>query len=395
VKFTASGEVGVRARLLSVEPDSVLLRFEIHDTGIGISKEVQAGLFASFAQADSSTTRKYGGTGLGLSICKQLCGLMGGDIGVESEPGAGSVFWFTVRLLRLAQTDEPESMLADQRCAVLCVDDNASSRAAIACYLEPHVRRVDCVASAVEGVQALRAAQQRGDPYELLLVDERLAGVPGLELARAPRPELSRPPRVVLLVRAPTPQLRAEVQRGVFMAILRKPVRRAQLRAVLAQALSAVQSGAAQAIDTTNVPQPPSALPARQFGAHVLLAEDNAVNRLVAVRMLQRLGCTVEIAMTGREALEAVSRTRYDLVFMDCQMPEMDGYQATAAIRAQRAADSAHVPIIALTANALEDDRGKCHGAGMDDFLTKPVSMVDLETMLARWCGELPATVSR
>jgi two-component system sensor histidine kinase/response regulator len=379
IKFTDSGEVIVRVRTAD---DQGLLRFEVSDTGIGIAEEALAHIFNAFSQADSVTTRKYGGTGLGLAICRELATLMGGEIGVRSEVNRGSTFWFDVRLEPVADatptlTRLPRMNLAGLR--ALIVDDNASNRE----ILQQHLQSWDIEAVAVEtSAAALAALDARGARFDIGLLDDQMPGMDGIELAGLIRrddrwSEL----RLILQSTRDDHDVGPEGSR-LFTAILTKPLRRSQLFSSISRAMT-VQPGTAADAPAAG-PAPASSQPA--VGPKILLVEDNPVNREVAVGMLESLGCTIDAAENGWLAIEAMNVTTYDAVLMDCQMPIMDGLTATAEIRRrEQTSGAARVPVIALTANAMEGDRERCLAAGMDDFLSKPFAQQQLATLLRRW----------
>ena len=408
IKFTEQGEVLVRVGLeesAGAWPEgTVLIRFEVSDTGIGMTPAQCANLFQPFSQADSSTTRKYGGTGLGLAICKRLTGLMQGTIGVESAPGQGTRFWFTVQLVRQTVPAVPPPPLLGG----LTASPGADRRRP--CHQPNH----SGAASADSGHAArerggwgkalvrLRMAAETGAPFDVAILDMQMPGLDGLTVARRIKADPAMATvRLVLLTSCAFRGAAQAAQAAGFDAFLTKPVRQAHLY----DCLSLVVTGAP--------PLPGSVLPlitrhtvteakASQRG-RVLVVEDNVVNQKVAAKMVEREGYRVDIAANGREAVEAIARTSYAVVFMDCQMPEMDGYDATREIRRREAMGqkpeaytgakgaglappaSRHVPIIAMTANALQGDREKCLAAGMDDYVAKPVRREELESVLARW----------
>ncbi len=365
IKFTDAGEIVVRVR--SVGKDG-LLRFEVVDTGIGISAEAQSHIFNAFSQADSFTTRKYGGTGLGLAICRELATLMGGEIGVHSEVNHGSTFWFEVRLDPVAETTPSHTRLPRLKLIglrVLIVDDNTSNREILRQHLQSW--GVDVV-DAQTSVAALAALEADGARFDLMLIDDQMPDMDGIALAKL----VSRDPRwsglrlILLSTRDEHDGITEDT--GLFAAILTKPLRRSQIFACVTRVM-APQSGTA-----------PAAAP------RILLVEDNPVNREVAVAMLENLGCVIDTAENGRQAVEAVIARTYDAVLMDCQMPTMDGLTATGEIRLrEQTSDASRLPIIALTANAMEGDRERCLAAGMDDFLSKPFTQQQLATLLRRW----------
>jgi two-component system, sensor histidine kinase and response regulator len=382
IKFTDAGEVLVRVGAIG---DQGLLRFEVIDTGIGISAEAQTQIFNAFSQADSFTTRKYGGTGLGLAICRQLAALMGGEIGVHSEVNRGSTFWFDVRLEPVVDaaptlTRLPRMNLIGLR--ALIVDDNASNRA----ILQQHMQSWGVEVVAAETSEAALAALGAGEArFDFGLVDHEMPDIDGIQLAK----RIRRDPRWsglrLLLLSSRDDHDGCPERTQLFMATLTKPLRRSQLFSSVSRAMR-LQPGAATEAPEAGpaLAQPPSA--GRSAGPRILLVEDNPVNREVAVGMLENLGCATDAAEDGRLAIEAMTAASYDAVLMDCQMPVMDGLTATGEIRRREQMTGAvRVPVIALTANAMEGDRERCLAAGMDDFLSKPFTQQQLATLLRRW----------
>ncbi|HYE30460.1 MAG TPA: PAS domain-containing protein [Methylomirabilota bacterium] len=384
VKFTEKGEVFVRVSLESNEQARQRIRVEVKDTGIGISKAAQERLFQPFSQADSSTTRKYGGTGLGLVISRKLVTLMGGDIGISSEPGRGSTFWFTAVLEKEA-TATP-SFAADHLAGlrVLIVDDNETNRLVLKHQLNGWRMAHGAAPGAAEALQELRRAAETGSSYHLAILDMQMPEMDGLALARAIKldPKLGST-RTILLTslgdRLP-PDKMTEV--GLSASLL-KPIRQSELF----NCLATVSGGST--LPTRHVAIPAEAAPKGTRNLRVLLVEDNAVNQKVSVQQLRKLGYTADVAGNGHEAIEAWRRMHYDVILMDCQMPEMDGYEATRQIRVLEAKEGPaplrpHVYVIALTANALKGDREKCLEAGMDDYISKPVRIAELEEAINR-----------
>jgi two-component system sensor histidine kinase/response regulator len=383
IKFTDSGEVIVRVRAVGKDG---LLRFEVIDTGIGISQEAQAHVFNAFSQADSFTTRKYGGTGLGLAICRQLAGLMGGEIGVHSEVNRGSTFWFEVRLDPVADASPsltclPRLNLVGLR--VLIVDDNASNREILQQHLASWGAEVTAVQTGAAALTALHADE--GARFELALMDDQMPGTDGIQLAKLIRqdPRWSALRLILLTTRDDHDQ--GAGSPSLFAATLTTPLRRSQLFSCVSRVMT-LPPGAVLAAPLT-VPPPAAAQPGvRAVGPRILLVEDNPVNREVAVGMLESLGCAIDAAENGSKAIEAMNAAIYDAVLMDCQMPVMDGLTATAEIRRrEQTSGAARVPIVALTANAMEGDRERCLAVGMDDFLSKPFTQQQLATLLRRW----------
>ncbi len=385
VKFTDRGEIAVRVGVAAESANATTIRFEVADTGLGIPGAALSRLFHAFSQVDTSTTRKYGGTGLGLAICRQLVELMGGEIGVDSEPGRGSTFWFTIPLEHDAgQPIEPAPHADLRNLRVLIVDDNATNRT----ILEHHLSAWGMVSVSAEdgptALQRLRAAAGT-DPFQLAILDMQMPGMDGLMLAREIKADqTTAQTRLVLLTSLGKAGSNAEIQAAGIDASLVKPARPSYLYDCLATVMSidAAKSGA-DTVHEIVVPEPRPVV----SGPRLLVAEDNSVNQKVAVHLLQKLGYQADVVANGFEALEALERIHYPLVFMDCQMPELDGYAATAAIRAREGSER-HTPIIAMTAGAMVGDREQCLAAGMDDYIAKPVRVEEIATVIARW---LPA----
>jgi PAS domain S-box-containing protein len=392
VKFTHRGEVSVRVELLEHEADTHLaspsgtgqatLRFEVADTGIGIEVAKLSTLFESFSQADTSTTRRYGGTGLGLAISRQLVALMGGAIGADSEPGAGSRFHFTVSL------PAPANAVAARRTPVpvpgglkvLIVDDNATNRAIVDAYLSSAGALPTQAVGGAEALTVMHAAGREGEPFEVVVLDAQMPEMDGLDLAAAIRQAPSlRAARLVMLTS--TGEHRARARELGITTYLTKPVRRARLLAAVADEAHELEPGA-----TPAVVEPPPAPAAPAAAIRVLVAEDNEVNQLVIETMLAKRGLAVDIANDGAEALAKLAHGAYAAVFMDCQMPNLDGYEATGRIRAQERPGE-RLPVIALTAHAMAGDRERCLEAGMDDYMSKPLRPEVLDEVLERWLG--------
>lgn len=399
IKFTGHGEIVVDVSLADnpaeikdkTDAGPFRIRIAVRDTGIGISKDVLPRLFQAFSQADGSTTRKYGGTGLGLAISKQLTELMDGEIDVDSEAGQGSTFTVTLPLLAATawefnQQLEPSEL---KGLKLLIVEDNATNRDILQNYALSWGMSVDAVSSALSALDVLRKPTDIGSHYDLIIIDMKMAGMNGLELGQRIKadPELARIP-LVMLTSTLFKGEAAEAKSTGFAAYLIKPIRKHDLYRCLLSAL-ATDSGLPAIEKTVDLN------PAKSLSARILLAEDNPVNQEVAQAMLQSFGCSLEIVHNGREALQAVERNIYDLVLMDCMMPEMDGYAATAEIRLRQSTGQlAHFPIIALTANAIEGDREKCLIAGMDDYLAKPFKADSLLRLIKSWVKSPAALIA-
>ncbi|MEZ4407558.1 MAG: response regulator [Polyangiales bacterium] len=381
VKFTERGEVVVRCRLLERDASGHLLRVEVIDSGIGISPEAQERLFQSFTQADSSTTRRYGGTGLGLAISRQLVSLMGGTIGVDSEPGRGSTFWFTVRVGAAPELEVGREFVAEslKGLRMLVVDDNDTNRRLLLALAQGWGLEAHAVEDGAAALEALRAAKAKREPYDLALLDYQMPGMDGVELARRVQADRRLAQTTLVMLSSGG---RPGVEAG-FAAWIAKPVRPSQLFDTLIT-LFAPPELSAEAPRAPTSPPPAAEPAAAPRPRRALVVEDNAVNRRVASRMLERLGCVVALACDGREGLEAITREPYDVVFMDCQMPEMDGYEATRAVR-RLGGHAAATPIVAMTAHAMRGDRERCLAAGMDDYIPKPVHEGALRAALDRW----------
>ncbi len=384
LKFTGRGEVVVE---VLAPPDPAdgqpLVGIRVRDTGIGIAPEACTRIFDAFAQADGTTQRSYGGTGLGLAISAELVSIMGGEIGVDSEPGRGSTFWITLPLRRCETVPAADAQAASLNgMRVLAVDDNETNLDIYRDQLTHWQCDFDTASDGPHALAALRLAADKGRPFELVILDMHMPGMDGLALARhiTGDPAIPRPRQVLLS--SISDEISADDYKGAGIEChLSKPVRQGELHSCLRRHRgNAAGAGAGEAA----TPQPDQG-----FAGHVLVAEDNLLNQEVAVELLALAGVSADTVTDGAQALEAIHRRRYDLVLMDCQMPTMDGLQATRAIRAHEAdCGLARTPIIALTANALADAREQCLAAGMDDYLGKPFSDAGLRAVLARW---LPA----
>ncbi|MBX7131625.1 MAG: response regulator [Fimbriimonadaceae bacterium] len=369
VKFTETGQIVIRVAYTNGE-----LRIEVSDTGIGIPAERLDAIFESFTQADGSTTRKYGGTGLGLTISRQLVELMGGVFGVESTLGVGSSFWFTLPIPSAEALEaSTEGAIEIRGHKVLVVDDNGINRQVLREQLTAWGMVVAEAQSAFDALEYL----EKGHCADVLLLDQMMPGMSGLEMASKlqDRRDNSTPP-VILLSSASDCLTKAEQTAAGLVACIMKPIRREQLLRSLKEALRDAAP--------TESPGSPAQLPDSK-GLKVLLAEDNKVNQMVAVALLKRLGCEVDVAENGAQAVSMSESATYDLILMDVQMPEMSGLEATHAIRERERGSGRHQLIVALTAHALEGDREICTNAGMDDYLTKPIKGEHLQELIERW----------
>ena len=380
IKFTETGEAVIRVSKAHETEEYTVLRFEVEDTGIGISREAQAGLFQPFNQADGSFTRKYGGTGLGLAIAKQLVAVMQGQIGVQSQPGKGSIFWFTGQFERQASAQQvPERSFRDLlNVQALVVDDNTTSRDILRRHLLAWRMRANCASSGAQALKLLRTATTEGSSYDLVLLDVQMPEMEGLALARAIKTDPATAGTRIILLTEFGKRISPEEMRDVAITdCCFKPVRQSRLFECIRYALLA-PSPAPHTLAQVSV-----APGLRPQQIRVLIAEDNPVNQKVTLGQLKKLGYTADIAADGLAVLKALDRAHYDIVLMDCQMPEMDGYEATRRIRA-RMGRFPQPHIIAMTAHAMQGDREKCLAAGMNDYVSKPVRLEAFAAALAR-----------
>jgi len=387
IKFTQSGEIVTRVQLENESDRHATIRFSISDTGVGIPENRMNRLFKSFSQADSSTSRKYGGTGLGLTISKKLTKLMGGDIGVESQQGQGSRFWFTAVFEkqpdRKAKRMVAPKDIRDQR--ILIIDQNETNRQVLREQLNVWGCRYDQACSGAQALELLRAGLGADDPYQIAIIDLQMSYMDGKQLGQIIKqdPDL-KGTRLILMTAMGNRGDARQFEKIGFSAYLTKPVKQAYLYDCLALVSGNHQSdGNRPATEMITIH---SLSDNKKHQEKILLVEDNIVNQKVALAFLGKLGYQVDVASNGHEAIHALEKRPYALVLMDCQMPEMDGYDATAQIRKfnPKVLDS-KIPIIAMTANAMKGDRDKCIEAGMDDYLSKPVKPDQLADMLKKW----------
>ena len=381
IKFTEQGEVLVEVNSNSLTDESIELQFTVSDTGIGIPAEKHRLLFHAFSQADSSTTRKYGGTGLGLAISARLVNMMGGKIWVESTEGKGSKFHFTVKLSQAAgQQNLTTSALPSelQGQAVLVVDDNEANRLILHKMTAGWGMKPVSVKDGEEALAVMEAARQKGDQFRVIIIDARMPGMDGFQLAEKIKHKSELAQSIILmLTSAGQPGEASRCNELGIAAYLLKPLLKADLLAALLRVLGHEGQETAPALLTRHT------LRESSQKLHVLVAEDNRVNQTLMVRVLQKMGHTSVVASNGREALSLASSQKFDVVLMDVQMPEMDGLAATLAIRKAEKSSGSHVPIFAMTAHAMKGDRESCLQAGMDGYLAKPVRFSDLEQTLA------------
>ncbi len=388
IKFTQQGEVTVRYDQVSEGEECSLLRFEVTDTGIGLDAKQCGTLFEKFTQADSSTTRKYGGTGLGLSICKQLVRLMGGEIGIESSPGKGSTFWFTLELTKVNTT--PALNQNDKLCRqkVLVVENNATSQTLFDELLTAWQIEHRLTDSGPLALQILRDEAATGQPYSIVLLDIHMSEMDSIELGTLIRndTQLTATRQILLTTNGQRGDAKKIRDRG-FDASLNKPVRQSELYNTLLHL-----AGVSGSDEKTSRQHRSREL--RQFNARVLVVEDNPTNQLVARGMLEKFGINIDVAANGQEAIDTLQQVDYDLVFMDCQMPIMDGYETTRWIRDPQSRIRDHrIPVVAMTANAMAGDRELCLAAGMDDHVAKPIDPSKLIQALEQWLPEHCMTI--
>ena len=385
-KFTEKGEVSLVVAPVARTAETVTLRFSVRDTGIGIPADRTGVLFEAFMQADSSTTRKYGGTGLGLAICRQLVELMGGQIGVESEPGKGSTFWFTA-VFRLQPQGAQEDKIIDagiRDARILVVDDNATNRLVLKKQLESWHCRHDEAPDAPSALEKMRDASANGDPYRVAILDMQMPGMDGESLGRAIKEDPAlRETTLIMLSSLHQHAQTARLEGLGFSALLTKPVKQSQLYNVLADALA--KGAPCEMHQQTLLAAKPPVASQGNRRRRILLAEDNRTNQLVALTILEKQDFRADAVANGLEVLQMLETTPYDLVLMDVQMPEMDGYEATKRIRnGSTPGLDPKIPIIVMTARAMKGDREKCVEAGMNDYISKPINTKELLAVIQR-----------
>ncbi|MBX3012552.1 MAG: response regulator [Caldilineaceae bacterium] len=411
IKFTDKGEVVVRVTHVATTNSHILLHCAVSDSGIGIAEAEQRRLFQPFTQVNGTSTRRHGGTGLGLAIASRLVTLMGGEIGIESSEGHGSTFWFTAALEHASESiiPEPSAPVTLAGLRALVVDDNETHRTILQSYLQAWGVRVDGVTRATEALLSLIRAASTDDPYNFAIIDQFMPGMDGLALGQVihDEPSLTTTQLIMLTAFDEKEQGRRALDLG-YAAYLTKPVRQARLLAGVQEILAGKRLPTPPQLPTPPLPltptlaptpittTPTTALPtaapdvARAAPAPILLVEDQAANQAVALQQLAKLGYKADLARNGVEAIERLTATDYgyQLILLDCQMPQMDGFAVTRYIRQQEEERGTHLPIIAMTAQAMKGDQERCLAAGMDDYLSKPVRLADLGKTLARWLPE-------
>jgi CheY-like chemotaxis protein len=389
IKFTSQGEIQVAVYLESETETQVKVRFNVRDTGIGIPEDKIGILFTAFQQVDASTTRKFGGTGLGLAISKRLTELMGGEIGIISQEGMGSTFWFTVVLEKQDETTrkkevQPLTDLCGQH--ILIVDDNATNREVLGLILKSWGVRFEEADSGKHALELLKNAVQREDPFRLAILDMQMPEMDGETLGMTIRNDpLLKDLLLMMMTSLGTRGDAGRMEKIGFQAYLSKPVKQSELYGCLTRVLSS--------LSVVKKEEPPQLIITKhtvredqRTNYRILLAEDNLINQKVALKILSKLGYPTEVAANGQEAIDALENQPYDLVLMDVQMPVLDGFEATAAIRSGKTkTPNPRIPIVAMTAHAMQGDREHCLEAGMDDYLAKPISSQELREILERW----------
>ncbi|HPI56244.1 MAG TPA: response regulator [Syntrophales bacterium] len=401
LKFTEHGRVFIRVGWQPLADGQAEIRFAVEDTGIGISEENLEFIFEKFTQADASMTRRYGGTGLGLAISRQIVEFMGGIIGVSSTLGRGSTFWFTVRLgLDKAPQARTVPSASLGGVCVLVVDRNKINRQTLLEMMSNWGMKGDAVPTSEEAVAVMRRAFTSGQPYQIAIIDSNLEDDSTESIGRRIKSDPQLTDTVLIVITAVGKRGDAKrLSDAGFAAYLVRPIHQATLMEALATAWGSKLQGVTTPLITRHtlaearVSQVPSAPGhSASAGARILVVEDNPLNQKLALRMLEKLGCHADLAGNGRDAVSLVEKGGYDLVFMDCQMPEMDGYEASAIIRRREKESGGHLPIIAMTAHTLTGDRDKCMEAGMDDYISKPIRKEDILHVIGKWMPGREAT---
>jgi CheY-like chemotaxis protein len=393
IKFTERGEVVVRVSAEETTKDSTILSFEITDTGIGIAPEAQEQILQPFEQADAAITRKFGGTGLGLPIARQLIESMGGKLSIEGALRKGTTCHFTVKLKNTATAcDQDYSRLCKMHTtSVLIADDNAVCREMLAQCLSNWGLVTEVAVDGQQALEMLRGAAKGSQPFQLALLDLKMPELSGIEVAEAINTDttFAATSAVVMTTVGQHDGLEVKIASG-NLAFLTKPVRQSEIYSLIKALLGTLQEDSSSMCQRFAAEESPSSDRESVTSAKILVAEDNPVNQEVTREYLKNLGCHVDVVETGLEALAALERTSYDLILMDCQMPEMDGFEATAMLRLkeQQQDQKQRTPIVAITANALEGERQRCLEAGMDDYISKPFGQDELRVTLQRWLGQ-------
>ena len=392
IKFTSDGEVVVRVDVDEVAQETITISVEVTDTGIGFLAEEENRVLQPFEQADSTITRSYGGTGLGLSIAKRLIEMMEGKLSINTSPGIGSTFRFTVKVkaVQISQDAERGRVFNMSGTKALIIDDNETNREILHYYLSEWGIEADAAADGPHGLSLLRTSADRKDPYRIVLLDMMMPGMDGKEVAQTILADsnISSAHLVILTSMGCDNSILGEMDPG-RVVFLTKPVRRNDLYNQIGILLDADTGSPLVTAEIIGKQQETPSIN-ETFDASILLAEDNPVNQEVMIAQLKALGCQVDVATTGQEVLAAVKKSSYDMILMDCQMPEMDGLEATTMLRLEERQhnDRRRIPVIAVTANVVAGERERCLAAGMDDYLSKPLKQADLAEKLERWLNE-------
>ncbi|OQX96426.1 hypothetical protein B6I21_01075 [candidate division KSB1 bacterium 4572_119] len=391
IKFTAKGEIALHVSLDKEYENYAIIHFSVTDTGIGIPRNKIERLFKSFSQVDTSTTRKYGGTGLGLTISKQLVELMQGQIGVRSVPGKGSTFWFTIKMKKqsvdkVAIVDENDIVQLLQNCRILVVDHNATNRHVLKSILSSWECKSDVVPDAGRAIEKMSSAAKNNEPFNIAILDKHLPDMDGEALGeKILKDEYLAETKIILMTSIANRNEKKRLEENGFKSYLTKPIKQSQLYNCLMTLIGQKQMG----VSASQGDKTPGRISDSKLGTvKILLVEDNVINQKVALKMLEKMGCTTDAALNGKEAIKLLEKNDYSLVLMDVQMPEMDGFEATKIIRSHKSNVKNHkIPIIAMTAHAMKGDRERCMNIGMDDYVPKPIKPVELATALNRWIG--------
>ncbi|MCP3874996.1 MAG: response regulator [Desulfobacteraceae bacterium] len=391
IKFTEKGEIYIRVSVKEDRADDVMLLFEVVDTGVGLPEDRKVILFDAFTQADASTTRKYGGTGLGLAISKQLAEIMGGEIGFSSELGKGSNFWFTCVLKK--QTSVQEQIVLSQNIVntrILIVDHAPINHEVMREYLKSWKCRCTSSYNAQSALQALKDAVKEKDPFDLALVDIEIPNMSGDQLGEAIKQDTKISDTILVMLSASTERGDTDKMKSLgFSAFLTKPIKRSMLFDCLRTVIGISDKGLSKTLITQNrVEKIRENMPVEIPPMNILLVEDNRVNQKVAQTILKKMGHSITIAFNGKESLDILEKQRFDIVLMDIQMPVMGGEEATIKIREKEKNTPRHIPVIALTANAMKGDRERFIKAGMDDYIAKPFKKKDLVNVLLKFPPE-------